>query len=216
MPVTRTAQGAVRLSLLRIPMARRAPPLSVTAACWLVVGLWAPYALLNTLFPGPALTYTLGMALALAALGVLWLAGVSPHDCFVRVGRLSPQGAALLALLACFIPIALLAGRGQPPSALDDLVYAPASAIAQELYFRAALLYALTRLCRDKTRAAVSLQALAFALWHARAFEVVPVLPALAVLAGTFAAGMFWGVQVRRDRTVLYAAAEHTLFLIVQ
>src|SRR5262245_33874376 len=120
--------------------------ISVPLAAWLVVALWVPYALLNTLFPGPALTYALGMALALAGLALLWLAGITPRACFVRLAPLSWRGALLLGLLLVFIPAALLAGRGQPPSWLDDIVYAPASALAQELYFRAALLAALTRL----------------------------------------------------------------------
>src|SRR5262245_17507576 len=90
--------------------------LAVSLAAWLVVALWAPYALLNTLFPGPALTYALGMALALASLALLWLAGITPRDCFVRLAPLSRRGGLLLGLLLVFIPAVLLVGRGQPLS----------------------------------------------------------------------------------------------------
>jgi membrane protease YdiL (CAAX protease family) len=190
------------------------PPLPVAA--WIVVGLAAPYILINTVFPGPALTYTLGMALALLALVVLFLAGVTPRELHLRLSLPSRQGALVLALLLVFIPGALLVGRVQPLGWLKDLAYAPASALAQELYFRAALLFALNHLSRGNARLALALQALLFALWHIRAFEVATVSQALAVLALTFLAGLLWGWQAQRDRTILYTFLQHTLFLIVQ
>ena len=186
------------------------------AAAMIVLALWAPYALLNTIFPGPALTYTLGLALALAAQATLGLAGASREARFLRLGPLSWQGALILALLALFIPAALLAGRAQPFSPLDDLVYAPASALAQELYFRSALLVALDWLLDGRARSALTMQAALFSVWHVRAFAVVGLGPALGVLALTFIAGLLWAAQVRRDRTMVYAAFQHTLFLIVQ
>jgi membrane protease YdiL (CAAX protease family) len=181
-----------------------------------VLSLWIPYAILNTVFPGPALTYALGGGLAIAALGWLWWAGFKPHQRFLQMRSLSLQGAIVLVALSAFIPVALAIGRGQPWNWLDDLVYAPASAIAQELYFRSALLAALTRLCQNNARRALLLQALLFALWHVRAFEVVSIAPAVGVLVLTFAAGWLWGWQVQRDQTVFYAMAQHIAFLIIQ
>ncbi|HEX6817269.1 MAG TPA: CPBP family glutamic-type intramembrane protease [Ktedonobacterales bacterium] len=187
---------------------------------WLVVGLGAPYTLLNTLFPGPALTYALGMILALIAVGVLILAGVTRRELFLHFTLPSPRGALLLVLLLVFIPGALLAGRGQPLDALADLIYAPASAISQELYFRSALLVAFAHLLSgrnvDAARLAPTVQAAIFALWHLRAFEVTPPLAALAVLLLAFVAGLVWGTEAQRDRTLIWCALEHTLFLIVQ
>jgi hypothetical protein len=43
-------------------------------AAWAVIALWLPYAALNTIFPGPHLTYALGLALAALGLALLWLA----------------------------------------------------------------------------------------------------------------------------------------------
>lgn len=187
-----------------------------TPAAWGVVALWIPYTLLNTVFPGPGLTYALGLALAALALGLLWLGGLPPRACFLRLAPLSWVGAVMLGAMMLFIPAALLAGRGQPLDWLDDAVYAPASALGQELFFRSALLAALLQLCRGRKKAALLFQAGAFALWHVRAFQVVEIGPAAGVLVIAFAAGMLWGAQVLRDRTVLYAIAQHTLFLIVQ
>ena len=192
------------------------PPAAATPAAWIVIALWAPYAVLNTLFPGPLLSYGLGVLIALLALAVLWSAGISPRTCFLTLAPPSRQGLVLLALLSAFVPAVLLLGRGQTFSWLDDLIYAPASALGQELYFRSALLVALGTVWRGDTRLALVGQALAFALWHVRAFRVAPHAPALGVLVLTFVAGLLWGLQVRRDRTVLYAVVQHTIFLAIQ
>lgn len=194
----------------------RARPLPFPLAAGLVIALWAPYTALNTVFPGPVLTYALGLTLAGLALGALLLAGMGAAALYLRVAPPSVAGVIVLAALSLFVPIALLAGRGQPWNLLDDLVYAPASGIAQELYFRSALLPVLARLCGPRSRAALSLQALLFALWHVRAFRVAPVAPAIGVLAVTFVGGLCWGWQARRDRTIIYVAAQHALFLVVQ
>ncbi len=184
-------------------------------AAQIVLALWVPYALLNTIYPGPALTYGLGLLNAGGALGVLWWGGLSPRCCFLRRRRLSARGVVLLALVSLFLPLALLAGRGQPFQALDALVYAPASAMGQELYFRAALLAVLLRYPGGERRA-VSQQALLFSLWHVRAFRVASPLAATSILLVVFAGGLLWGWQVSRDRTVLYAVVQHAVFLAVQ
>jgi hypothetical protein len=189
---------------------------SLPAAAGLVGALWVPYTVLNTLYPGPIVTYSLGLACAGLALGILRLAGMTREELFVRLAPLSGRGAAVLAALSLFVPLALLAGRGQPWNALDDLVYAPASGVAQELYFRSALLPVLLTLCPARPARCIALQALLFALWHVRAYRAVPAGPATGVLAVVFVGGLLWGWQVRHDRTVVYAAVQHTLFLILQ
>ena len=191
-------------------------PAAATPVAWIVIALWVPYALLNTLFPGPLLSYGLGLLIAVIALGLLWGAGVSPRACFLALAPPSRQGLALLALLSAFIPAVLLLGHGQPLSWLDNLVYAPASAVGQELFFRSALLVALGRVWPGDARLALVGQALAFALWHVRAFRVAPLAPAVGVFVVTFVTGLLWGMQVRRDRTVLYAVLQHALFLAIQ
>lgn len=191
-----------------------ARPLKMLAA-WAVVGLWLPYTVLNTVFPGPQLTYALGLTLVLVAIGLLRLAGVSARDYFVRLAPLSWQGAMLLLVPMLALPVALAVRGVQPWRWLDNLVYAPASALAQELFFRASLLVALAIIGRGGQRTALLLQGVLFGLWHARAFTVVAWPQALAVVILTGLLGMLWGLQVQRDRTMLYTAAQHTLFLIL-
>src|SRR5262249_37226871 len=126
----------LRRELRSRPVAPARLVLHHTWAPWLVLALWAPYAALNTLFPGPLLTYALGLLLAALALGVLLRSGESPQALYLRLALPSRLGVLILVLLLLvFIPGALLAGRGQAFSALDALVFAPASALGQELYF---------------------------------------------------------------------------------
>jgi len=198
---------------MRPPAARGAPIPRAAAA---VVALWAPYTTLNTTFPGPFIAYGGGLALAGVALVALRRAGLTRRDLGLRLALPSRAGMAGLGLLCAFIPLALALGRGQGWRPLDDLVFAPASALGQELYFRAALLPALVVVCRGRAPVALAGQALLFALWHLRAVRVVAPGPALAVLLATGVGGLVWGWQVQRDRTVLYAAAQHALFLAVQ
>ena len=193
------------------PAARLPFPL----AAGVVFALAAPYTLLNTLFPGPVLTYACGLAIARVALGALWLAGIPLAACGVRVAPLSRQGALALGALLLYLPLALWLGASHPRDWVAKLVYVPASALGQELYFRGALLGALRQMGATRGgRWAVALQALAFALWHLRAFRVVGPGLALLVLGGTCAAGAVWGWQTRRDGTLLYATTQHLLFLL--
>jgi hypothetical protein len=180
-------------------------------AARIVVALWLPYTLLNLFFPGPTLTYVLGLVIALLALSSLKLAHIPAIGIYPHIP--SRMSMVVLAVLSLFVPFALLIGRGQPWDWLGNMVYAPASALGQELYFRSAL---LTTFDTHGSRRAILLQATLFGLWHARAFRVVPAWEALLVLLGTFVAGIIWGWQVRRDSTTFYAFIQHLLFLIVQ
>lgn len=193
----------------------RGKRLPKTLASWVVIALWLPYIALNTMFPGPLLTYTLGLALALLGLTLLWLAGVPVRASYVLLAPLSRQGALLLFVLMLALPAAFIAGRLQPWRPLDDLVYAPASALAQELYFRAGLLVALTTVFHSRKSAALVAQGVLFGVWHLRAFAVVPLAPALGVILATTIAGLIWGREAQRDGTMIYTAAQHTLFLIL-
>jgi hypothetical protein len=185
--------------------------LSAPWAVSIVIALWLPYMLLNLFFPGPALTYALGLVIALLALSSLKLAHVPAVGIYPHIP--SRESVVALGILTLFIPFAVLIGRSQPWDWLGNMVYAPASALGQELYFRSAL---LTAVGPRGSRRAILLQATLFALWHARAFRVVPTWEALLVLLGTFVAGILWGWQARRDNTTFYAFIQHLLFLIVQ
>jgi membrane protease YdiL (CAAX protease family) len=97
---------------------------------------------------------------------------------------------------------------------LPALLYAPASGIAQELYFRSSLLPALERALPGRPAAALFAHAAVFVGFHYRTFAAVPSLPpAILVATVLFLAGCAWGWQVQRDGTVLWAMIQHSLFL---
>ena len=62
-------------------------------------------------------------------------------------------------------------------------------------------------------RPALLLQVVLFGLWHLRAFVTVPLAPAAGIILATTVPGIIWGLQTRRDGTMVYAAAQHALFL---
>ena len=99
---------------------------------------------------------------------------------------------------------------------LPSLIYAPASGIAQEIYFRASLLPALERALHGKKTIAIFLHALIFVGYHFRTFRSLPSMPiAILVASVLFIAGCGWAWQVQRDRTVFWAIGQHSFFLIL-
>jgi len=96
------------------------------------------------------------------------------------------------------------------------LVYAPASGIAQEIYFRASLLPALERALHGNRNTAILLHAMIFVGYHFRTFRAVPSLSIGIVIALVlFIGGCGWAWQVQRDRTVVWAIGQHSLFLML-
>ena len=95
------------------------------------------------------------------------------------------------------------------------LIYAPASGIAQELYFRSTLLPALMKVFTGRGLLALSISSLMFALYHLSMFLVAPAGVAVSAMVVTFLAGMGWGWQVGRDKTVFWAMAHHALLQMV-
>jgi hypothetical protein len=180
----------------------------------LLLLLVVPYALLNYFFPGPLLTYTLGTGIALVSLVLLRWLGVRSGNPF-RVTRPSRPGAILLSIPLLYLPLAVAAGRIQLVT-VDQVLSGLISGVPQELYFRWSLIIGLQHLLGQHSWLVLGTQAALFGLWHARAFAVVDVLPAMAVVAGTTVAGLLWGLEARRDRTILYVAVEHSLLLILQ
>ena len=179
--------------------------------------LWAPYFALNSVFPGPAIAYGGGLAIAAASVAGVLIAGGSLEDCGLRPRRPSRLTVAIVAgSAAVSIPVVVAIGRLQPWDWGGMLVAAPASAVAQEVYFRGTLQLALSRRFRfGRSGTAVS-QAGLFALWHLRAFRAVPPAQAVAVIVIAFAAGLIWGLLALRDRTIAWTLVHHAFYLLIQ
>jgi membrane protease YdiL (CAAX protease family) len=137
-----------------------------------VLLLWLAYTVIQTL----GVVYGLaeiwasivGLVPGLLAVGALLLAGCSAEQCYLRAGRLSWSGLAVLIAIALLALVAVLPfGAWQGWNWRAATIYAPSSGIAQELFFRSALLPALAVAFDEKRpRLAVWLHALLFGLWH--------------------------------------------------
>jgi membrane protease YdiL (CAAX protease family) len=179
--------------------------------------LWLAYTAVYTILPDSLPSVLLQLAPGLLAVSVLFIAGLRPRDCFLRAGRLSLAGLLLLLALTLLLPLTLLSGRWAGWDWKAVLVYAPASAISQELFFRAALLPVLLMAFKDRAAAAIVSQALFFSAWHVpKVIRSAPPAGAIAVTLVTLLGGVIWGWQVYRDRTIVWATVHHAALLIVQ
>jgi membrane protease YdiL (CAAX protease family) len=114
--------------------------------------------------------------------------------------------------LAAILPVGTWAGW----SWLAALVYAPASGIAQELFFRAALLPAAEWTLKGRPGLALILHAALFGLWHiGPLFVGAPLWAVIAVTLVPFVSGIGWGWQVRHDGTVIWAMLQHSLIWVI-
>jgi membrane protease YdiL (CAAX protease family) len=183
--------------------------------------LWLAYTILQTLFVMGTFSDTwsaiFGFLPGLLGLGVLLAAGLSRRECFLRVQPLSRRGLAALAAvfvfaLAAILPLSVWQGWSWRAA----LLYAPASGISQELFFRSVLLPALLLVLKGRRALALVLHSVLFGLWHiGPLFLGAPPWAVLAVMFVPFLSGLGWGWQVLRDRTVLWAMIQHSLIWVV-
>jgi len=181
--------------------------------------LWLLYTLLYTLPIPEVLAAFVQLLPGVAAVFFLRHSGYSATECYLVMRRVSLKGIVALALVSLALagPILTSAYVGFTPLAV--FLLAPASAIAQELFFRAGLLPAMHRMFPGRPGAANLAHAALFGLWHVpRAMIFSPINPFLGalMLAGvTGMAGFGWGWQVRHDGTIGWSTLHHWLLLSV-
>jgi membrane protease YdiL (CAAX protease family) len=190
-------------------------------AVGLVLLLWLAYTTFQTLSVLELVSEDLSALLGFVpgTLGVFGLlaAGLSRQDCFLKFEPPSRPGIAVLAAtfllaLAAVVPV----GQWQGWNWTAALLYAPASGVAQELFFRSALLPAVQLALRQRVRLALVVHALLFGLWHiGPLFLGAPIWAVLAVMLVPFICGIGWGWQVEHDRTVIWAMVQHSLIWVI-
>jgi len=194
----------------------RRPLLSLRSALSLILLIWLSDTLIYTLqtenTPAAFLQFLPG-ALAVA---VLFAAGLSIQDCYLRPAPLSRTGLMLLGASLLLMPILWLTGRWIGWNWMDALIYAPASGISQELFFRAGLLPVLLATLPAKPTRAITLHALLFSAWHVpKVIMTAPIGGIISVAAVTFVAGFLWAKQVRHDKSVFWLMGFHSIILFI-
>jgi len=186
-----------------------------------VILLWAGYTVLQTLFVlgtfGDMASAILGFVPGILGLGVLLAAGLSRQECYLVVRPLSWTGFAVLGAVFVFAEAAILpVSVWQGWSWQAALIYAPASGISQELFFRSVLLPAMQRVLKRRRGWALVLHSVLFGLWHiGPLFLGAPLWAVMLVMLVPFLSGLGWGWQVTRDRTVLWAMVQHSLIWVI-
>ena len=196
-------------------------PLRLSWAVGAVFLLWLAYSVLQTMFVMGLLSEPLFAVLAFLpgqlAVAALLAAGLSRQDCYLRATGLSRTGFWVLAAVLIFALVAILpSGQWQGWLWTAALVYAPASGISQELFFRAALLPACQIVFKGRPMVPLMIHAVLFALWHiGPLFLGAPLWAVLAIMAVSFVCGIGWGWQVRHDETVVWAMVQHSLIWVI-
>jgi membrane protease YdiL (CAAX protease family) len=172
---------------------------------------------LDVIQPEEPVLSILAFVPGIISIAALTASGSNRADLYLRFSWISLYGFVMLAAVTVLLLPILGSSTGWVGwQWLPGLLYAPASGIAQEIYFRGSLLPALERALHGKKAAAILLHTVVFVGYHFRTFRSVPSLPiALLVAAVLFAAGCGWAWQVQRDRTVFWAIGQHSLFLML-
>jgi hypothetical protein len=175
------------------------------------------YIVLDVLQPADPLLSLLAFLPGVISIMALRVAGLSNDQLYLRLARISLPGLGILAATTLLLlPILGSSTAWIGWHWLPALVYAPASGIAQELYFRSSLLPGLEQAFNGRRTLALFVHSAIFIGFHFRTFQAIPSLPIVLVVAFVlFLAGCGWGWQVQRDRTAIWSMLQHSLFLML-
>ncbi len=194
----------------------RKPLLSLRAALWIVLLFWLLHAAIYGAQPGNNPLAFLEFIPGILGVLILLLAGFSLQRCYLQPAALSRKGALWLEASLLLTPILWLTGRWVGWDSMGALVYAPASGISQELFFRGALLPVLLATLPGRATLAIILHALLFSAWHIpRVAMTSPIGGIISVVAFTFVVGILWARQVQQDKTVFWLMAFHSTILFI-
>ncbi len=199
---------------------RLATHLGLSEAFVLVLLIWLAYSVLQTLSVVWHLDETwvaIGEFVpGLFAIIVLFAAGLTGKDCYLRSARLSWAGLAVLVAILIVAPAVILPFAQWRGWSWSAALVQGSGGVSQELFFRAALLPVLLAIFKTHPTLALILHSALFGLWHiAPLFMGAPLPIALAIMLVPFICGIGWGWQVKHDGTVIWAMAQHSLILVM-
>jgi membrane protease YdiL (CAAX protease family) len=191
--------------------------LSIHWSSLMTLLLWGIYTTFQIIFLDQHFVDLIGFLAGTLAIASLMISGLTLSDCYLRSAPISRKGAWLYgAIFLLWVAIVLPTGGKFQWDWKSTFIFAPATSIAQEIFFRSALLPALLRILKGNFRWALLAHSLLFAVWHLGVFTTgAPPAAAMAVTLVPFLISFAWGWQVHRDRTVLWAILHHTILQIV-
>jgi hypothetical protein len=183
----------------------------------IVLILWGGYTTFQIIFLDQPFVDLIGLLAGILAISVLLYSGFSRNDCYLRFSPISKKGMVLyLVIFFLWIGIVVPTGGKLQLDWRSTLFYAPATSIAQEIFFRSALLPALLHSLKDKFGWALFTHSILFAIWHMGVFTTnAPPIAATVVILVPFLISFAWGWQVHRDKTIIWAILHHTSLQIV-
>lgn len=191
--------------------------ISMHGSSIIVLVLWGCYSTFQIIFLDQPFVDLIGLLVGILAILALIYSGLSCNDCYLRFSPISKKGVVLyLAIFFLWIGIVVPTGGKPQWDWRSTLILAPATSIAQEIFFRSALLPALLQCLKGKFGWALLIHSILFAIWHMGVFTTnAPPAAATAVILVPFLISFAWGWQVHRDRTVFWAILHHTSLQIV-
>jgi membrane protease YdiL (CAAX protease family) len=179
--------------------------------------LWGIYSTFQIIFLDQPFVDLIGFLAGILAIAVLLTSGFSLTDCHLRFAPISKRAAWLYVVIFLLWLGVVLPTGGKPHWDWQAIfIFAPATAIAQEIFFRSALLPVLFHTLKGNFGWALFIHSILFAIWHMGVLTTnAPPAAAMAVILVPFLISFAWGWQVHRDRTVLWAILHHTLLQMV-
>lgn len=192
---------------------KRAPSLRIALA--LVIILYAVFTVIYSLELDDPVANVLYFAPGLLGVSLLvYSFRLELSELSLRIAPISKSGLASLLIFTPFLAPILSTGDYIGWNWISVLVYAPASGIAQELFFRATLLPVFLKVFRHRPLLAIVFHSALFALWHLPPILMTDSSGAIPIVFVTFIGGLAWGWQTYRDKTVIWSMAHHSLFLM--
>lgn len=187
----------------------------------MVMFLWLIYTILQTLLTLEIISEDIFSIISflpgIAAVVALLTHGFKLKDCFLTFAQPSKKGLILLSAvcifaLAMILPFGIWRGWNWKAA----VIYAPASGISQELFFRSALLPILIKLLGERFKVALFTHSIFFALWHiGPLFLGAPIWAVVAIMVVPFISGLGWGWIVKHDQTVIWNMVQHSLIWVI-
>jgi len=134
---------------------------------------------------------------------------------FLRFRHLSKEGGIVLSLTFLVLIPMIMTSQWRGWDWYYTFIEAPISGITQELFFRAVLLPVCLKIFQEKIKLGIIFHSVLFSLWHIGVFWTAPIGAAIFVCLVPFVAGLAWGWEAQRDKTIIWTILVHTLILVI-